>query len=177
MGMNIIVLCWVDQMFFVLLLEDIVCICCFVELCEYVVGEVVFCIGQCGIGLILVFVGWVDISQYDGVGQVVEIVYYGLGEFMGEVSGLIGKLILVDGVVVELVQVLWFSFEQLWCLIVVEVDLGEWLMCVLILCCISLIEFCVVGLLVIVEVDDFGCVCIGNFLCCNGFLFCVVMFD
>ncbi|KLU37157.1 thioredoxin reductase [Massilia sp. WF1] len=91
-------------------------------------GECVFHACGASPGMIVVLAGHLLCSRTDALGNRVEVVEYGPGQFSGEVAVLSGRPPLVDGVAVGVLEALAVDRESLHALLMAEAELGERLM-------------------------------------------------
>src|SRR5580700_1545437 len=100
---------------------------------RYAAGEALIRVGETGHGLTLIVSGKVAVTQHDELGGGKMIVTHGPGQFMGELSQLTGRPVLVDGQAVKPVEAMVIPPERLRALLVEEAELGERIMRALIL--------------------------------------------
>ncbi len=134
-------------------------------------GEVLFSVGDTGIGLMVVLSGRVRIAQADGRGSETPVAEHGPGALIGEVTGLSGKPALVGGRALEDGVLRVLSPADLRALIIAEADLGERIVRALILRRTGLIDRAAGGPLLIAPADHPGRVRLAGFLRRNGFPF------
>ncbi len=112
----------------------------FGELRSYKAGEALARVGTVGDGLTIILAGKVDITRHDASDRRELIVTHGPGEFMGELSQLAGRPVLVDAYAQEPVEALIIRPDRLRALLVAEAELGERIMRALILRRVGLLE-------------------------------------
>ncbi|TPG16443.1 FAD-dependent oxidoreductase [Sphingomonas koreensis] len=137
-------------------------------------GDMLFRTGDPDVGLSVLVGGRIRISQHDGAGNVSEVAVHAPGALIGEISGLTGRPVLVDGEVLEAGEAIVLSPKELRDLIVAEAALGERIMRALILRRTGLIEAAAGGPLLIAPQGDPGRIRLANFLRRNGFPFRVL---
>jgi thioredoxin reductase (NADPH) len=103
-------------------------------------GEAIFVAGGKNPGMLVILSGQVRISQCDGMGNSIDIVEHGPGQFTAEVGQLSGAPALANAHAVGAVQALLIPTEAMRALVVAEAELGERVMRALILRRVSLIE-------------------------------------
>ncbi|CAD6558471.1 FAD-dependent oxidoreductase [Paraburkholderia sabiae] len=91
-------------------------------------GDVMFRIGQPGLGMRVLLSGRARLSRRDGLGRSQTIVELGEGQFLGEVAQLTGKPALADGLALDDVEALMIPPEQIREMLVAEAHLGERIM-------------------------------------------------
>ncbi|MEM5370388.1 FAD-dependent oxidoreductase [Paraburkholderia azotifigens] len=91
-------------------------------------GDVMFRIGQPGLGMRVLLSGRARLSRRDGLGRSQTIVELGEGQFLGEVAQLTGKPALADGLALDDVEALMIPPEQVRELLVAQAHLGERIM-------------------------------------------------
>ncbi len=91
-------------------------------------GDVMFRIGQPGLGMRVLLSGRARLSRRDGLGRSQTIVERGEGQFLGEVAQLTGKPALADGLALDDVEALMIPPEQIRELLVAQAHLGERIM-------------------------------------------------
>ncbi|MEM5344201.1 FAD-dependent oxidoreductase [Paraburkholderia azotifigens] len=91
-------------------------------------GDVMFRIGQPGLGMRVLLSGRARLSRRDGLGRSQTIVELGEGQFLGEVAQLTGKPALADGLALDDVEALMIPPEQIRELLVAQAHLGERIM-------------------------------------------------
>jgi len=131
---------------------------------SYDAGEALARVGERGLGLTIILSGKVDITLHDQSGQVVPIVAYGPGSFMGELAQLRGRPYLVDAHANVAVQALIIPPDRLRALLIAEAELGERIMRALILRRMGLLETGAGGPIIIGRADN------GDVLRLAGFL-------
>src|SRR5262249_9979755 len=100
---------------------------------SYDAGEALARVGERGLGLTIILSGKVDITLHDQSGQVVPIVAYGPGSFMGELAQLRGRPYLVDAHANVAVQALSIPPDRFLALLIAAAQLGERILRALIL--------------------------------------------
>jgi len=120
--------------------------------------------GEPSPGMFIVLKGAVDISQRDGLGNVVPITRLGPGDFSGEVGQLSGGHAMADAYAEEEVDALLVPPEQLRALIIAEADLGERIVRALILRRVALFESGASGPVLIGETQSPDLLRLQNFL-------------
>ena len=91
-------------------------------------GDVMFRIGQPGLGMRVLLSGRARLSRRDGLGRSQTIVELGAGQFLGEVAQLTGKPALADGLALDDVDALMIPPQQIRDMLVAEAHLGERIM-------------------------------------------------
>ena len=91
-------------------------------------GDVIFRIGQPGLGMRVLLSGRARLSRRDGLGRSQTIVELGAGQFLGEVAQLTGKPALADGLALDDVDALMIPPQQIRDMLVAEAHLGERIM-------------------------------------------------
>ncbi|MBN3754438.1 FAD-dependent oxidoreductase [Paraburkholderia sp. Tr-20389] len=91
-------------------------------------GDVMFRIGQPGLGMRVLLSGRARLSRRDGLGRSQTIVELGEGQFLGEVAQLTGKPALADGLALDDVEALMIPPERIRDMLVAEAQLGERIM-------------------------------------------------
>jgi thioredoxin reductase (NADPH) len=140
----------------------------FGEVRSYQAGEALAKVGTVGDGLTIVLAGKVDITQHDASDRRALIVTHGPGEFMGELSHLAGRPVLVDAYAQEPVEALVIRPERLRALLVAEAELGERIMRALILRRVGLLETGAGGPVIVGRPDNGDVLRLEGFLRRNG---------
>jgi thioredoxin reductase (NADPH) len=135
---------------------------------RYAAGEYLVETGKPGPGMFVLLSGHVAVTQRDGLGHVVPIVEYGLGQFLGEVGQLSGRVSQVDGKAEDEVETLLIPPDELRRLLVAEAELGERITRALILRRVSLIKSGVGGPTLIGSPNSADVVRLQGFLTRNG---------
>jgi thioredoxin reductase (NADPH) len=140
----------------------------FGELRSYKAGEALARVGTVGDGLTIILAGKVDITQHDASDRRALIVTHGPGEFMGELSQLAGRPVLVDAYAQEPVEALIIRPDRLRALLVAEAELGERIMRALILRRVGLLETGAGGPVIVGRPDNGDVLRLEGFLRRNG---------
>jgi thioredoxin reductase (NADPH) len=140
----------------------------FGEVRSYKAGEALAKVGTVGDGLTIVLAGKVDITQHDASDRRDLIVTHGPGEFMGELSQLAGRPVLVDAYAQEPVEALVIRPDRLRALLVAEAELGERIMRALILRRVGLLETGAGGPVIVGRPDNGDVLRLEGFLRRNG---------
>ena len=156
-----------EQMFPVLSTADVDRIRRFGRLRSYAAGEALVKTGEVGHGQIVILAGQVAVTRQDGLGRRELIVTHGPGNFLGELSQLSGRPVLVDAYAESAVDALVIPPEKLRALLVAEADLGERIMRALILRRVGLIESGA-GPVIVGDDEDGDVLRLANFLRRNG---------
>src|SRR3954451_23240523 len=141
----------------------------FGELRSYTHGEKLFETGKPGPGMFVVLSGHVTITQRDGLGHITPVIDQGPGQFIAELGQLSGRIALVDGSAEGHVETLLIAPERLRALLVAEADLGERIMCALILRRVNLIQGGIGGPVLIGPSNSRGVIRLQGFLTRNGY--------
>jgi thioredoxin reductase (NADPH) len=120
-------------------------------------------------GMIVVLAGRLSCSRTDALGNRVEVVEYGPGQFAGEVAQLSGRPPLADGFAVGELETLVLDAECLRAAIVAEAELGERLMRAFILRRVQLISNKPGGPILIGPAAHAGLFELENFLSRNAY--------
>jgi thioredoxin reductase (NADPH) len=140
----------------------------FGEVRWYKAGEALARVGMVGDGLTIILAGKVDITQHDASDRRALIVTHGPGEFMGELSQLAGRPVLVDAYAQEPVEALIIRPDRLRALLVAEAELGERIMRALILRRVGLLETGAGGPVIVGRPDNGDVLRLEGFLRRNG---------
>jgi thioredoxin reductase (NADPH) len=132
-------------------------------------GEVVFRACVDSPGMVVVLDGRLLCSRTDALGQRVEVVEYGPGQFSGEVAQLSGRPPLADGVAVGELDALVLEARAIRALLMAEADLGERLMRAFILRRVRLIDNHPGGPILIGPAGHAGLFELENFLSRNAY--------
>jgi thioredoxin reductase (NADPH) len=134
----------------------------------YRAGESLARVGQVGLGLTIILVGKVDITQHDESGRRTPIVTHGAGAFMGELAQLAGRPALVDAHAQGAVEALSIPPDQLRALLIAEAELGERIMRALILRRVGLLETGAGGPVIVGRAGNGDVLRLAGFLRRNG---------
>lgn len=131
-------------------------------------GEAVFeaCISSPG--LVLVLQGKIACSRADALGNRIQVVEFGPGQFSGEVAQLSGRPPLIDGHAVGELKALVIDPESLRALVVAEAELGEKIMRALILRRVRLNDSNPGGPILMGPVNHAGVLNLESFLSSNA---------
>jgi thioredoxin reductase (NADPH) len=157
------------QSFPILSESDIARIEQFATLRHFEKGDYLFKAGQAPAGMFVILKGSVEISQRDGLGQVVPIVRQERGQFSGEIGHLSSSHTLVDGIAEDQVDALLLVPAQLRALLVANADLGERIMRALILRRVGLLEAAASGPVLIGPAESAELSRLQNFLHRNDY--------
>ncbi len=135
---------------------------------KFAAGQVIVRAGDRSRGMYLLVSGRVEVTQRDGLGNVVPMRIYGPGEFMAEAGTLTGAPVLVDITALEDCDGYLVPSDQLRALIIAEADLGERIMRALILRRVALIQAGASGPTIIGEQGSASVMRLQNFLRRNG---------
>src|SRR6267154_1587338 len=141
----------------------------FGDLRTYKHGDMLFETGKPGPGMFVILSGHVAITQRDGLGHVTPVIEQVPGQFLAETGQLSGRPALVDGHAEGDVETLLIPPERLRALLVAEADLGERIMCALILRRVNMIQGGVGGPVLIGPSNSSGVIRLQGFLTRNGF--------
>jgi thioredoxin reductase (NADPH) len=158
-----------DQMFPVLSPADIERLKRFGSSCSFKAGEFLARAGEASPGVFLILSGEVAVGQHDAFGRSEDIITYGPGGFLGELSSLSAKPALVDAQAKTAVDAVLVPSPQLRDLLVEEAEIGERVMRALILRRVALLEGGVTGPLVIGQAEDADVIRLEGFLQHNGY--------
>jgi thioredoxin reductase (NADPH) len=134
----------------------------------YRAGEALAKTGAISEGLMIILSGQVEISQNSELGRHDLIITHGAGEFMGELSALAGRPVLVDAIAQEPVEALIIAPDQLRALLVAEAELGERIMRALILRRVGLLETGAGGPVIVGRAQNRDVLRLEGFLRSNG---------
>ena len=112
----------------------------FGEVRTYEKGDALIRAGESGHGLTVFLAGEAEITQHDENGARTHIVTHGPGSFMGELAQLSGRPALVDSHALTTIEAIVISPDRLRALLIAEAEIGERIMCALILRRVGLIE-------------------------------------
>ena len=157
-----------DQMFPRLTSQEIERLRPFGEPRTYAPGDALLTVGELGPGMVLILAGEVTVSQHDQSGRRETIVSYGPGSFMGELSTLSGRPVLVDAHAESAVEAVIIPPARLRALLVAEAELGERIMRALILRRVALIQSGAGGPVIIGPALHHGVLALEGFLARNG---------
>jgi len=107
---------------------------------RYAAGELLFATGDIVPGMFVIVSGSVAVTGREGLGRVFPIIELGLGGFLAEVGQLSGRPAFVDAHAVSDVETLLIPTDRLRTVLIAEAELGERIMCALILRRVALIE-------------------------------------
>src|SRR5208283_287131 len=116
------------QIFPVLSADEIERLRRFGTMTQWQSGSLLFEAGKPGPGMFVVLAGRIIVSWHDSLGHETLVADEGPGEFSGEVGSLSGRIALVSGQAVGVVEALLISPESLRALILAEAELGAKIM-------------------------------------------------
>src|SRR3954469_8929068 len=140
----------------------------FGEVRRFNAGAALAKVGQVGLGLVIVLVGRVEITQHPESSRRELIVTHGPGQFMGELAQLAGRPALVDATAQIAVEALLIPPERLRALLVAEAELGERIMRALILRRVGLLETGAGGPVIVGRAENGDVLRLEGFLRRNG---------
>ena len=136
---------------------------------KYADGERLSQTGMAMPGAFVVLRGAVAIAERDGLGHTAPIAELGIGQFLGEVGLLSGRVALVDATAEGEVEALLIPPERLPSLLIAEADLGERIMRALILRRVALLQASTVGVVLIGSPAAVDVIRLQGFLARNGY--------
>jgi thioredoxin reductase (NADPH) len=136
---------------------------------KYADGERLSQTGMAMPGASVVLRGAVAIAERDGLGHTAPIAELGVGQFLGEVGLLSGRVALVDATAEGEVEALLIPPERLPSLLTAEADLGERIMRALILRRVALLQAGTVGVVLIGPPAAVDVIRLQGFLARNGY--------
>lgn len=160
-----------DQRFPTLSADEIARTARFGDRRQFVSGETLFRTGDTGVGLLVLISGRVAIERNDAAGHRVAVADHGPGAIIGEVSGLMGRPALVDGIVTADAEAIMLAPAGLRALLVADAELGERITRALILRRVDLLAVGAGGPLLIAPQGNAASIGLANFLTRNGWPF------
>ena len=140
----------------------------FGEVRRFATGEALAAIGEVGVGLGIILNGQVDVYRYDAHSERRHFFTFGPGSFLGELAQLAGRPSFGDAVASEPVKALIFSPDRMRALLIAEAELGERLMCALILRRTQMLQDGVGGPVIVGRSENPNVIRLEGFLARNG---------